>query len=51
MELTRLAVEAPAVVVVDAVGDVGGLLYLCDEVSGADGVDASGGEEENIAGV
>ena len=51
MELARLAVQAQAAVVVDAVGDVGRLLDLGDEAAAADGVDASGREEEHVAGM
>ena len=51
VELARLAVQAQAAVVVDAVGDVGSLLDLGDEAAAADGVDASGREEEHVAGM
>ena len=40
MQLTWLAVESGAVVVKDAVGDIGGLLYLNEFDASADGMDA-----------
>ena len=51
MHLARFAVQAQAAVVVDAVGDVGGLLNLRDEAAAADGVDAACGQEEDVSGV
>ena len=50
MQLARLAVQSRTVVVVDAVGDVGGLLDLGKVATAADGVDAAGGQEEDVAG-
>lgn len=51
MEFAGTTVHAWAVVVVDAVGDVGGLLDLCEEDAAANGVDAAGGEVEDVAGL
>ena len=51
MKLTWLAVETQTPVVIDAVGDVRGLLDFCDEAASADGVDTSCREEEYIAGL
>ena len=51
MEFAGTAVHAWAVVVVDAVGDVGGLLDFCEEDAAANGVDAAGGEVEDVAGL
>ena len=51
VNLAGFAVQAQAAVVVDAVGDVGRLLDLCDEAAAADGVDASGGQEEHVSGM
>ena len=51
MQLARFAVQARAVVVEDAVGDVGGLLDLGDVAAAADGVDAAGRQEEHVAGL
>ena len=49
MELAGLAVHAGAVVVEDAVGDVGGLLDFCEQDAATDGVDAASGEVEHVA--
>ena len=49
MELAGLAVHAGAVVVEDAVGDVGRLLDFCQEDAATDGVDAACGEVEHVA--
>ena len=51
VHLAGLAVQAQAAVVVDTVGDVGGLLDLCDEAAAADGVDAACGQEEHVSGM
>ena len=48
MQLSQVAVLVGSAVVVDAVGDVAGLLYLCQIASGTDGVDASGRNEETV---
>ena len=45
VELARLSVLVAAVVVVDAVGDVAGLLNFGHEAAAADGVDASCGSQ------
>ena len=50
VQLARLSVLVTASVVVDAEGDVAGLLDFGDEASCADGVDAPGGDEEGVAG-
>ena len=50
VQLARLAVQSGTVVIVDAVGDVGGLLDLRQEAAAADGMDAAGGQEEDVAG-
>ena len=49
MELARLAVKSGAVVVVDAVGNVGGLLDFGKIAAAADGMDAAAGRW-NISG-
>ena len=51
MQLAGLAVHAGAVVVEDAVGDVTGLLDLGEEDATADGMDTTGREVEDIAGL
>ena len=51
MELTGLAIHARAVVVVDAVGDIAGLLDLGEEDAATDGMDTTGREVEHIAGL
>ena len=51
VQLTGLAVQPEATVVVDAIGDVGSLLNLGDEAAGADCVNAAGGQEKDIAGL
>ena len=51
MELAGFAVQTRAVVVVYAVGDVGGFLDLDKAASAADGVDAAGRDEENVSGL
>ena len=49
VQLAGIAVGVAAAKVVDAVGDVAGLLNFDDEASGADGVYAAGGNEEDVA--
>ena len=49
VELTGLAIHARAVVVEDAVGDIGGLLDLGEEDTATDGMDTTGREVEDIA--
>ena len=49
MQLASLSVGTFAVIVVDAVGDIAGLLYLSDEASRADGMHASDRQEKNVA--
>ena len=49
MELAGLAVKTGTVVVEDAVGDIGGLLYLDQTDASTDGMYTSGGEVEDIA--
>ena len=49
MEFAWLAIESRTVVVVDAIGDIRGLLYLCEFYASADSVYASGWEIEHIA--
>ena len=51
MEFAGSAVHAGTVVVENAVGDVGGLLDLGEEDAAANGVDAAGGEVEDVAGL
>ena len=51
VELAGLAVHARAVVVEDAVGDIGGLLDLGEEDASADGMDTTSREVEHIAGL
>ena len=51
VELTRLAIEAETVVVEETVGDIGTLLDLAHHDASADGVYASGRDEEDIAGM
>ena len=51
VELAGLAIHAGAVVVVDAVGDVAGLLDLGEEDATTDGMDTTGREVEHIAGL
>ena len=51
VELAGLAVHAGAVVVVDAVGDVAGLLDLSEEDTATDGMDTTGREVEDITGL
>ena len=46
---TGLAVQTRAIVVVDAVGDVAGLLYLKQIATSADGMHAAGRKEEDVA--
>ena len=48
MKLARLAVQTKSLVVVDAVGQVGGLLDFSDETAAADGVDTAGRKEKHI---
>ena len=49
MQLSGHAVQSQPTVVVDAIGQVRCLLDLGDERTGADGVDAASGEEENVS--
>ena len=49
MQFTPVTVGILTIVVVDAVSDVAGLLYLCDKASGTDGVNATRRQEEHIA--
>lgn len=49
MELAGLAVKTGTVVVEDAVGDIGGLLYLDQTNAATDGMDTAGREVEDIA--
>ncbi len=49
MELAGLAIKARTVVVVDAVGDIGRLLYLSQAYTSTDGMDSSGRKVEHIA--
>ena len=49
MELAGLAVKTGTVVVEDAVGDIGGLLYLDQTDAATDGMNTTGGEVEDIA--
>ena len=51
MELTGFAIHARAVVVVDAVGDVAGLLDLGEEDTATDGMDTTGREVKHITGL
>ena len=51
MELAGLAIHAWAVVVVDAIGDITALLYLCEEDAATDGMDTTGREVEDITGL
>ena len=48
MEFTVVAVLVLALEVVDAVGDIGGLLDLCHETASADGVDAASRNEKHV---
>ena len=49
MQLTRFAVLVKTIIVVDAVGDIRGLLDFHQIASVEDGVYASGGNEETVA--
>ena len=51
VEFARIAVGVAAVEVVNAVGDIAGLLNFSQKVTGADGVDATCRKEEKVAGV
>ena len=51
MQLARLTIHARTVVVVDAIGDIGGLLDFCQKDASTDGMDATGREIEYIAGL
>ena len=51
VQFAGLAIHAGAVVVVDAVGDVAGLLDLGEEDATADGMDTAGREVEHITGL
>ena len=48
MQLARFSVGTLAVVVVDAVGNIGVLLYFGDKYTFANGMDTSCGEEEYV---
>ena len=48
MEFARFAIETQAVPIEDAVGRVGVLLDLVNQESGADRVEAAGGDEDRI---
>ncbi len=50
VEIAGFALEAAAIPIEDAIGGVGILLDLVDEESGADGVEAAGGDEDRLAG-
>ena len=50
VEVARFAIEAESVPVEDAIGGVAVLLDLVDEEASADGVEATGGDKEAIAG-
>ena len=49
MEFSWFTIESRTVVVEDAVGDVRGLLYLCEFYASTDGMYSSGWEIEDIA--
>ena len=49
MEFTRLAIHARTVIVVDAIGDIAGLLDLRQEDASTDGMNTTGREVEDIA--
>ena len=49
VQFAVVAVLVLTLEVVDAVGDIGGLLYLCYETSCSDGVDTTCGNEEYVA--
>ena len=49
MELAGLAVKTRTVIVEDAVGDIGGLLYLDQTDAATDGMDTTGRKVEDIA--
>ena len=49
MELAGLAIQARAIIVIDAIGDIGGLLDLGQHDATTDGVDTSGREIQHIA--
>lgn len=49
VEGAQVAVAVAAVVVVEAIGGVAGLLNLGHHAAGTDGVDAAGGNEEDVA--
>ena len=49
MQFAVVAVLVLALEVIDTVGHVTGLLNLCHETTGTDGMDATGGNEEHIA--
>ena len=51
VELAGLAIHARTIVVVDAIGDIGGLLDLGEEDAATDGMDTTGREVEDIAGL
>ena len=51
MQLTRLAVQPDAIPVKDAIGGVGVLLDLENDVAGADGVQAAAGQVDGVAGL
>ena len=49
MQFPRIAVFVPAVVIVDAVGDVGGLLDFGNEATFPDGMDGTGRDEKAVS--
>ena len=49
VQFTRLAMRILASEVIDAIGDVAGLLNLCQEATGTDGMQTTGREEEQVA--
>ena len=51
MELAGLAIQAWTVIIIDAIGDVGGLLHLGQHNATTDGMDTTGREIEDIAGL
>ncbi len=51
VQFAQSAVAVHAVIVIHAVSDVAGLLHFGKEHAGANGVDASGGQEEHVAGL
>ena len=49
MEFARFTIESRTIIVENAIGDVRGLLYLCELDASTDGVYSSGWEIEDIA--